>query len=409
MPIIKEIFREIVKTSCNSRLVKGYYYFVFVFLLYWVYLKWSLIIFHVNCLFEVMLKMDIDFSEKTESIIFSLKYLIILLWLYLIIRFVFYYFGKIKRWFVSRVSAKRRIDDFEDLPVSNIFSDLLGRKKTVKNIAKLIDQNGWDSTFTLLVDGKWGEGRTSIINMVKDELNYKVFKNKLTEEVYLKKKKRKIKNNYIFFDFNPWFFSTEKSIIKGFFDELSKIKEFKSEAKQLFNIICKKTNSYLDIPVLGSKPTLQEIKKLFSDKLKLRGKKLIIFIDDIDRLFQKDKILEVFKLVGEFQGLNNIVFVLSFDRNKVNKLLVEELKIDSEYLEKVINYPYKIYSHTDNVNNYFTVELKKIVSPEDFVVLEKDVAMNQMTSFFREQYKWQFRTIIQVKIFLHSFNVIYCR
>ncbi|MCK5211907.1 hypothetical protein KAJ89_04355 [Candidatus Parcubacteria bacterium] len=396
--MLKRILRFLYKLNIHNLL--------FLVLTYLIFKYWDGIIFIVNDIFEQTLKLELLFPEKIKSIIFNLKYAIILFYIYLFLWFLIEIYFLIKNKFIALFNYKD-IQKDGDQPVENIFLDKLERKKTVEDVSKIIERNG-ESTFTLLIDGKWGEGKTSVINFVKDELLYRVYRDKLSKKEYQSKKKKIFgRNDYIFFDFNPWFFSCEKSIMEGFFEELSKINKLKSESKLLLEIISDQVKELYKIPLPFKKINLENAKKIFVSKLLLDNKKLIIFIDDIDRLSNKEKTLEVFKLVGEFQNLNNIIFVLSFDQIVMREVLKDEFKTDSEYLEKIINFTYKLYTDLDDINDYFAKSIKSIVDNKDFELLNKEVIDNTFFFLWRRNANWRFKTIRQVKIFLSSFKIAY--
>lgn len=74
------------------------------------------------------------------------------------------------------------------------------------------------------------------------------------------------------------------------------------------------------------------------------GKRLIIFIDDLDRL-DKDEIVEVIRLIRNTANFSNTIFVVAYDRNYVINALKEHNAFShTHFLEKIfqleINLPY---------------------------------------------------------------------
>ena len=67
----------------------------------------------------------------------------------------------------------------------------------------------------------------------------------------------------------------------------------------------------------------------------------MILIDDIDRL-QPPEALSVFKLVALTARLRNTVFLLSFDQIVIDKMLKDTARVDSSFLEKVIQKPLQL-------------------------------------------------------------------
>jgi len=224
-----------------------------------------------------------------------------------------------------------------DEAIKNKQEDELKRDKIVNNLEKLIINNKDKKCFSINLDGKWGEGKTSILNLLKQ--------------------KEDIKNNYCLFDFNPWNLSCEKSIIKAFYEQLEN--NF-SSSKYLKNFFTNNQEKLFFGFELFFKKSLEQTKKDF--KKELAGEKpLLIFIDDLDRISQKEKILEVFKIFGEFQEFGNIIFIFAFDQGTIENVLEQEFKNDSNFLEKTINISIKIYTDPNLIYDYFLKELKEII------------------------------------------------
>ena len=108
------------------------------------------------------------------------------------------------------------------------------------------------------------------------------------------------------------------------------------------------------------KRTGEEISKGQSDNLSIKKKevtealleqqqKLIVIIDDIDRL-NNNQIRSIFQLVNSLAGFPNMIYLLSFDREVVARALSEEQNCDGEeYLEKIIQVPFDIPEANQNL------------------------------------------------------------
>jgi hypothetical protein len=86
-------------------------------------------------------------------------------------------------------------------------------------------------------------------------------------------------------------------------------------------------------------PTLESRKsELERALLKLENKKILIVIDDLDRLSPKEA-TEMVGLVKSLGNLPNVVYLLSYDATVIAAHLKEVLKIDGDsYLEKIVQY-----------------------------------------------------------------------
>ena len=93
----------------------------------------------------------------------------------------------------------------DDAAIKNLDDDTLGRKNFAKELGKSILNIKADNGFVYGLEGEWGSGKTSILNMTVDYLE----KNKSNE------------NPIIIIRFNPWWFSGQNQLIKQFFKEFT--------------------------------------------------------------------------------------------------------------------------------------------------------------------------------------------
>ena len=109
---------------------------------------------------------------------------------------------------------------YSDRPISQESEDLLERRYFANLLAKtLLNLNSQD-TFTVGLYGKWGSGKTSIVNMAMQEL----------EDLQCDKE-----DKMIILKFDPWHFTDTTQLINQFLIRLAN--EFLSEKdKQLNNI-----------------------------------------------------------------------------------------------------------------------------------------------------------------------------
>jgi predicted KAP-like P-loop ATPase len=83
-----------------------------------------------------------------------------------------------------------------DQPIKKIAEDRFGRGEFSKRIAKVITTLEGQSSIVVSVNGPWGEGKTSILNMIEEELN------------------RESKAFVI--RFNPWRYSDEDQVLRKY-------------------------------------------------------------------------------------------------------------------------------------------------------------------------------------------------
>nr|WP_295159889.1 P-loop NTPase fold protein [uncultured Methanobrevibacter sp.] len=227
----------------------------------------------------------------------------------------------------------------EENPISLLDDDKLNRREFAESLAQAISNYKKESCLTISLMGKWGSGKTSIINMVK---NY--WKNN--------------DSNNIVIHFNPWYFSNNNNLLFQFFDILvnSSGKDFtdyvntdnlKKLGKSLINMTSFSLNFGLgSISInpevnnsLSDEETLLSLKNKISDDFKNLKKKVIIIIDDIDRL-SDDEVKQIMMLVKSLADFPHVVYILSFDKDAVVGSL-KNLKVYNPdmFLEKIIQIP----------------------------------------------------------------------
>lgn len=245
-----------------------------------------------------------------------------------------------------------------DAPVQNQDGDKLGRASFAKHLANAVMQYKATDSVCIGLLGKWGSGKTSVINMLISEID-QITQNSDEKEIMVCR-------------FEPWNFTGTDQLLQQFFVMLSSA--FERKAGEVFKKISKGFKQYgesiidiaslLPLPEpagavgrvlvrtvsskrgLGDKDILQQKQDITSMLLKLKHKVLIV-IDDIDRL-SNDQIQAVFQLVTAVAKLPNLMYLLSFDRHVVVEALSKIQNGDGEaYLEKVIQIPISLPEITD--------------------------------------------------------------
>lgn len=256
-----------------------------------------------------------------------------------------------------------------DLPITGFEEDKLNRSSFADSLAKTIVQKSFPSSFSIGLYGKWGSGKTSIVNMVLETV-------------------KEDEPNAIIVRFNPWLCSDSKQLISQFLKQLSAAIKLKTSALEG---ICEHIDQYAlafdvgsilaevnpVVAVLSSiglkcvakwassklqkkNGDLQERKNQIADKLNKEGIKIIVSIDDIDRL-SEDEIIAVFQLVRSVADFPNTVYLLTFDYDVVVHALSKVQYGDGkEYLEKIIQVPFEI--PTANVERIYRVLFDRLDS-----------------------------------------------
>lgn len=208
--------------------------------------------------------------------------------------------------------------------------------------------------------GKWGEGKTSFLNLI--------FKGLEIPKTVSKKKILKYK-------FNPWRYNSEDKLLTEFFDGLvkvikhdyglkddsaliTKLKKYtlsvlsgvKVETETGWNLGFKTTiktsysfkDSHSFLKENGINDNLDAQKEAIDTELENYQFRIVIFIDDLDRLNKKE-LYNIFRLVKLTASFNNLTFILFFDNEMVAKAIYnnygDTIQDGYKYLEKLINVP----------------------------------------------------------------------
>lgn len=268
-----------------------------------------------------------------------------------------------------------------DKPIEKADEDLLGRFDFAKQFGKSISEYDSEDGLVIGLYGKWGSGKTSIINMAISEISVyedeakKVEKEKWYSRLYKRIRKSDTSqkteedqnHNPIIIRFSPWNYSDKNNLISLFFYELkNKLGVAKDEENK--EKIGKAISQYSDIidvlsfipvagpaiaPILktiskskGAKlmqaPSLNDAKEKLCEALEDFNHKIIVFIDDIDRL-TTPQIKDIFQLVKQVGDFPNIIYVLTMDREIVCNALSEYHNIDGdEYLKKIVQVSFEV-------------------------------------------------------------------
>lgn len=297
-----------------------------------------------------------------------------------------------------------------DKPITTCNEDKLDRTNFVDSLANDIINYKDKESLTIGLYGKWGSGKTSILNLVENKL---------------KEKKYKI------IKFNPWNFKDQDELIQAFFKEMYQQLNYVDESKfftkfsfffsRIFHLLsfCKYIPNVAPYAVvlaplikeyatllnnLTYKKSLEEVKRKIETALrkinkKKQNKKIIVFIDDIDRLNDKEitQIFQLSKLVANFE---NVIYILSFDKDVVVSALKESQKdYASNYLDKIIQVPLKVPEVSlFKVQNILIDSLNKVIKN----VREFESYRNGELTY--TGFWMQFKNIREVNRFLNIFN-----
>jgi hypothetical protein len=222
--------------------------------------------------------------------------------------------------------------DGTDAPIRSLGEDRLGRRSFAQALAAEVMAAPAGRGYVMGLTGPWGSGKTSILNMTVDALG----------------------DQATVIHFNPWMFSGTEALVSSFFAEIGKQLD-KKEAK-LKGIAGKlATYGQLLSPLAGvvgvgtavqgaatvlqalsAAPSVFEQHQELRDMLEELDKRLVVVVDDVDRL-RPNEVLDIVRLVRLVGDFPNTLYLLAFDRGRVEECLGEgDPQRGRAYLEKIV-------------------------------------------------------------------------
>ena len=296
-----------------------------------------------------------------------------------------------------------------DLPIAKLEEDGLNRGSFAESLAKTLVQYSFPSSLTIGLYGEWGSGKTSLLNMVFENVE-------------------RIDDSVVVLRFNPWLCSDPKQLVTQFFKQMATaIKLKKRAADKAWELI----DQYADIlgatsviPVAGEivaaftkvltkkaeeetkerTNDLQESKNQIIKKLRDEKIKIIVSIDDIDRL-SEEEIVAVFQLVKSLADFPNTIYVLAFDYDVVVRALGKVQHGDGkEYLEKIVQVPFEIPApNIDDIHEALFSKLNRILGD----IPEEDWDKETWFELFQQGIKNYIRSIRDVIRYTNVFSLKY--
>lgn len=312
---------------------------------------------------------------------------------------IIYKADSIKPSLPQRGEAPSNTDSFPDEPIAYETEDKLDRKPFIQAFYNQIVSYPFQDSFVFGLYGAWGEGKTSILNLLKIKLAQN--------------------DNIIVFNFDPWYFSSQEALIKGFYQGLysainrtfflPNIKTLLNNYQRILSSGLKLSGVHIDIS--QSPESLEEQREKIQGWISLTGKKIVIIIDDIDRLKDRSDVLLIFKIAKLSGNFRNTIYVMSFDPDIILSHLKSDVLNDPSFLEKIIQCPvhlpaieqasidrFLFYSYPEE-NHYSEIDrLLKQIGLE----FKRDKASEEFSLLYETQIKKLFPTLRAAKRYLNG-------
>lgn len=227
-----------------------------------------------------------------------------------------------------------------DRPQTDPSRDLFGYAPFAQTLTKALCHYGSSDPLVLGLNGDWGSGKSTILKFICHNL-------------------KEIPENErpIVIEFNPWWFSGQENLARAFLGQLQAVLPKRNEAfKELGEMLgnfSEGIGGLLDLAGItggmGEKAgalikTITErppkdvpaLKEEICAILQQSGKRIIIMIDDIDRV-EAEEMRQLFTVIKALADFPNVIYLLAFDQAVVVQAIEKYSGMPGQaYLEKII-------------------------------------------------------------------------
>lgn len=271
---------------------------------------------------------------------------------------------------IAPISTQTRASD---RPIEDANHDDFQRNSFALRIATTLIERKSSESIVVGLYGQWGEGKSSVINLIKQKLSAS-------------------SDKVVFTIFNPWQFPNENQLVKYFFTQLAQeiekaallpqpnppqqvnrlkklvswgnektTKPLQTKGETIAELLSTYTKPFtglVNVDISGvvenHLPDLEKLRERIEDKIKASGKRIVVIIDDVDRL-EKKQIQAIFRLVKLTADFRQTAYLLAFDDAMVARAIGEIFETSSEadagnrallagqnFLEKIIQVPLRL-------------------------------------------------------------------
>lgn len=259
-----------------------------------------------------------------------------------------------------------------DAPVATFEQDKLSFAPLARGLARELLTFDRQTSFVIAINGPWGSGKTSLINLVKAALKDQVRAESAGEQLLL-------------FSYSPWLVGNREALLRDLLPQIAKLlrghvpwwdvrywsarraaNKLSRYARAVRGVelgldIATATATILAIPIApwlapwlapllllrkklggligiakGADPTLDELRSEARKALGAVEVRLVVVLDDLDRL-EPPEVLDLARLLRSTLDLPHLSFLVAYDRAQVAAAIKHQLGLDGEkYLEKII-------------------------------------------------------------------------
>lgn len=231
-----------------------------------------------------------------------------------------------------------------DNPLQQPSEDRLGRATFARGVAAAIRERTDLASIVVGLYGPWGDGKSTVLNFVEAEL--------ATPEI-------------VVVQFNPWLISDEAGLLPAFFAEVARELDVKigGARRQVGNALRMVGQFFGSVSVSGdgaaaapgsmlggvadgiASTSLQALRTDFEKALEEAGKRVVVIIDDLDRLDDRE-IRSMFRLIRLAAPFDRLTYLVACDETVVARALGamqgSSYETGLAYLEKIVQVPLHI-------------------------------------------------------------------
>lgn len=240
---------------------------------------------------------------------------------------------KIKNYFIADVPSEE--DGFNRKYYADSLWSLIWSTFTAKQVK--------NAAFTILLNEKYGSGKSSFFYVLRKSIE---------------------KQAYII-DFKPWLCSNEIQMINELIEQLISA-DVIEDNKMLLNYANTVANHDSWVGIISKMFTstysasLNNQYDAIKEKMKMISKPIVVFVDDVDRLADKE-LMGLLKLIRNTADFPNMFYVIAADKQYLcSTILRAGVKEASIYLQKFFNFE-MTFPKDDNRNDELLKDTLKIV------------------------------------------------
>lgn len=229
--------------------------------------------------------------------------------------------------------------------------DLLGYAAQAEIFAERVLNGGSTESLVFGVDAPWGAGKSSFVN--------------LCEECWKTNKSE----SPLAFKFSPIRYENRSDLPERFVDELIRAIrrcEFEPEIRPLFSRYSsfikgiKGSFSFLGFEILSANCSIDQALEDLKTVLSQVGRKIIVIVDDLDRI-SLESIKDMLFAVKKCFALPNVSYVLCYDTQNIDAMENKSKDSEkvSEFLEKFVNIKICLCVDAEMLDSYVSTNLNR--------------------------------------------------